>query len=48
VALVRSLGDHAGTDDALAASGINPVRWPAFRAALASLLASDVLCERVT
>ncbi len=46
VALVRSLGEHALVDEALAASGIDPVRWPSFRAALASLLDRDVLCER--
>jgi putative mycofactocin binding protein MftB len=46
VTLVRSLGDHPGTDAALAASGIDARRWPAFRSALASLLAAEVLCER--
>ena len=44
VALVRSLGEHAGTDEALAASGIDPARWPAHRRALAALVDSEVLC----
>ncbi len=47
VALVRSLGEHHGTSEALAASGIDPTRWPAFERALASLLDSEVLRERV-
>ena len=46
VALVESLGQHAGVDDALAASGIHAARWPSFRQALASLLDSEVLRER--
>lgn len=46
VALVRSLEDHADVDEALAASGIDAARWPAFRTALASLLAAEVLRER--
>jgi putative mycofactocin binding protein MftB len=46
VALVRSLGEHPGTEEALAAAGIDAVRWPAFRTALASLVDSEVLCER--
>jgi putative mycofactocin binding protein MftB len=46
VALVRSLGDHVDVDDALAASGIVPARWPAFRTAVASLLESEVLRAR--
>ena len=44
VALVRSLGEHAGTDEALVASGIDPARWPAYRRALAGLVESEVLC----
>ena len=46
VALVRSLGEHPGTAEALAASGIAPARWPAFESAVASLLASEILRER--
>ncbi len=45
VALVRTLGDHPGVDDALEASGIEPARRPAFRVALSSLLAAGVLRE---
>jgi len=48
VDLVRTLGDHDCVDDALAASGIDPSRWPAHRRALASLLDSEVLCDRHT
>jgi putative mycofactocin binding protein MftB len=44
VTLVRSLGEHAGPDEALAASGIDPARWPAYRTALAALVESEVLC----
>lgn len=43
VELVRQLGEHGTPDDALAASGIEAARWPSFRAALASLVESDVL-----
>ena len=46
VALLRSLGQHPGTDEALAASGIEASRWPAFQKALASLLESEVVRER--
>jgi len=46
VALVRSLAEHPGAAEALAASGIEPARWPAFRRALADLLASEVLRAR--
>ena len=43
VELVRSLGEHGTLDDALAASGIEPKRWPSYRKALASLAAGDLL-----
>ena len=43
VALVSTLGDHPSLDEALAASDVAPARWPAFRRALASLLASGVI-----
>jgi putative mycofactocin binding protein MftB len=43
VALVRDLGDHASLDDALAASAIDPKRWPSYRTALASLAEGDLL-----
>jgi len=46
VALVRSLDQHPDTDAALAASGIDPTRWPSFRKALVSLLQSEVLRQR--
>jgi putative mycofactocin binding protein MftB len=46
VALVESLGEQAGVDEALAASGIDPSRWPSFHRALASLLESEVLRKR--
>ena len=48
VALVRSLAHHPGPEEALAASGIDAARWPAYRRALASLLESEVLRERPT
>lgn len=46
VELVRSLADHPGTDEALAASGIEAARWPTFRTAVDSLLRSEVVRER--
>ena len=46
VALVRALGDHPDVEEAMAACGIEPARWPAFRAAVASLVASEVLRHR--
>jgi putative mycofactocin binding protein MftB len=46
VALVRSLAEHPGPDEALVASGIDASRWPTFRKALASLLDSGVVRER--
>lgn len=45
VALVHDLGNHPNLDAALAASGIETRRWPAFRKALDALLASDFLEE---
>ena len=47
VVLVRSLAEHPSVDAALAASDVDPRRWPAFRSALAALRASDFL-EEVT
>jgi mycofactocin biosynthesis protein MftB len=46
VALVEDLGRHASLDDALAASPIEPRRWPAFRSAVASLADSGFLRSR--
>ena len=46
VALVRDLEHHDSVDAALAASAIDPVRWPAFRKALASLSHTEVLRAR--
>jgi putative mycofactocin binding protein MftB len=46
VDLVRNLEEHESIDGALAASSLPPSRWPAFRQALASLLASDVIRAR--
>jgi putative mycofactocin binding protein MftB len=46
VELVRTLGEQASLDDALAASGIAPARWPAYRTAVESLAASELLRER--
>jgi putative mycofactocin binding protein MftB len=43
VDLVRDLEHHRSADDALAASPIEPKRWPAFRKALASLADSEVI-----
>ena len=43
VALVKDLENHSSIDDALAASSIDPSRWPAFRKALASLTNAEVL-----
>lgn len=43
VRLVEDLGNHPSIDDALAASGIDPKRWPSFTKALQSLAASDFL-----
>jgi putative mycofactocin binding protein MftB len=46
VDLLEVLADHASVDDALAASGVVPARWPAFRAALAALEQSEVIRAR--
>lgn len=46
VELVRTLGEHASLDDALAASGIAPARWPSYRTAVESLAASELLREK--
>ncbi|HZD66982.1 MAG TPA: mycofactocin biosynthesis chaperone MftB [Acidimicrobiales bacterium] len=46
VSLVRELDRHPTLGDALAASAIPPARHPTVRAALASLLASEVICAR--
>jgi putative mycofactocin binding protein MftB len=43
VALVRDLGAYDSVDDALAASTIEPHRWPAFRHALETLAASSMI-----
>ena len=43
VALVQDLGNHRSADEALAASPIDPSRWPSFRKALASLTNAEVL-----
>jgi mycofactocin biosynthesis protein MftB len=46
VALVRDLEHHESADAALEASDIDPARWPAFRAAMASLAQAEVLRVR--
>ena len=46
VELVRSLGDHASVDDALAASPIAADSWPSYERALESLAASEVIRPR--
>ncbi|MEO5679712.1 MAG: mycofactocin biosynthesis chaperone MftB [Acidimicrobiales bacterium] len=46
VGLVQALAAHPGADEALAASGIDPARWPSFRRALGSLLDSEVIRAR--
>ena len=46
VALVSTLGEHPGVDEALAASDIAPARWPSFRRALISLLGSGVIRDQ--
>jgi len=46
VDLVESLGQHRSVDDALAASSIEPRRWPAFRSAVSSLAGSGFLRAR--
>jgi len=46
VDLLTALQQHDSADAALAASGVAPARWPAFRAALASLVRSGVIRAR--
>jgi putative mycofactocin binding protein MftB len=46
VELVRSLGDHASVDDALAASTIAADKWPSYERALESLAGSEVIRPR--
>jgi putative mycofactocin binding protein MftB len=46
VDLVRDLEHHESVDEALAASGIDPKRWPSFRKALDALSESEVLRAR--
>ena len=43
VTLVRSLDQHPSARRALAASEIDPRRWPAFERALATLAESEVI-----
>jgi putative mycofactocin binding protein MftB len=43
VRLVHTLGDHGTVADALTACGVAEDRWPAFEAALRSLLDSEML-----
>jgi putative mycofactocin binding protein MftB len=43
VSLVRDLENHQSVDHALAASPIDPARWPSFRRALESLHHAEVL-----
>lgn len=43
VTLVESLEEHRSARAALAASGVDRRRWPAFETAMASLVASDFL-----
>jgi len=43
--LLGMLGDHPTARRALAESGIEPDRWPAFERALARLAGSDVIVE---
>jgi len=46
VELVRDLEQHPSVDAALAASPIEPTRWPSFRRALSSLTESEVVRAR--
>lgn len=46
VELVQDLAGHDSVDAALAASTIEESRWPAFRAALATLADAEVLRAR--
>ncbi|MCP3987762.1 MAG: mycofactocin biosynthesis chaperone MftB [Actinomycetia bacterium] len=43
VEVVSCMGDHPTTEAAFVACGIDEQRWPSFRRALASLIASDFL-----
>jgi putative mycofactocin binding protein MftB len=46
VRVVREIGHHASVADALLACQIDGHRWPAFEAALASLVESEMLRDR--
>jgi putative mycofactocin binding protein MftB len=46
VDLLESLGDHPSARAALADSGIDRARWPAYERALAALAASEVISSR--
>ena len=46
VDLLKALTHHDSVDAALAASGVAPTRWPAFRKALADLESSEVIRAR--
>jgi putative mycofactocin binding protein MftB len=46
VRVVRGIGDHATVADTLVACRIDRHRWPAFEAALASLVESEMLRDR--
>ena len=46
VRVVRALADHDTVADALTSCGIAPSRHSAFAAAIASLLDSEMLCDR--
>jgi putative mycofactocin binding protein MftB len=46
VELVRTLGDHASVEEALAASGVDAKRWPSFRTAIASLANGELLVPK--
>ncbi len=45
VTLVEHLGEHPSIEAALAASDVDPKRWPAFTKALAALHAGDFIEE---
>ncbi len=46
VRVVQALADHDTLADTLRACDIDPVRWPSFERALASLTESEMLHER--
>ena len=46
VNVVRTVADYDDVDDALAAAGVDERQRPAYRAALARLVASEVVVER--